>query len=88
MEQVKQTAVDWLADELSKYDIHNPISLSNWNILKQLIEQAKQMEKEQIIEAYEKGYTEDIPYPVSGGYYRMNAEQYYNETYGKDKSET
>jgi hypothetical protein len=36
MEKVKQTAVDWLADELSKYDIHNPISLSNWNILKQL----------------------------------------------------
>jgi len=35
MEKVKQT-VDWLADELSKYDIHNPISLSNWNILKQL----------------------------------------------------
>jgi hypothetical protein len=43
----KQTAIDWLADELSKYDIHNPISLSNWNILKQLIQQAKEMEKEQ-----------------------------------------
>jgi len=39
------------------------------------------MEKEQIEDAYEQGYTEDIPYPVSGGYYKMNAEQYYNETF-------
>jgi hypothetical protein len=46
MEKVKQTAVDWLADELSKYDIHNPISLSNWDILKQLVQQAKEMEAE------------------------------------------
>jgi hypothetical protein len=58
MEQVKQTAVDWLADELSKYDIHNPIFLSNWNILKQLIEQAKEMEKVQNQLWWSKGWQE------------------------------
>jgi hypothetical protein len=52
----KPTAVEWLADELSKYDIHNPISLSNWNILNQLVQQAKEMEKEQRKEAYRNGY--------------------------------
>ena len=54
----KPTAVEWLADELSKYDIHNPISLSNWNILNQLVEQAKEMEKEQNQLWWAKGWQE------------------------------
>ena len=71
---MKQTAVEWLF-----LMMNNPNK--DQDFANKLLEKAKEMEKEQIIEAYEKGYTEDIPYPVSGGYYRMNAEQYYNETY-------
>jgi predicted phosphatase len=52
----QQTAVDWLENELSKYDIHKPISLSNWDTLKQLVAQAKAMEKEQRIKDYNVGY--------------------------------
>jgi len=72
---MKQTAVEWLFEEIKK--------LTGLNIAddEPIVEQAKEMEKEQIEDAYEQGYTEDIPYPVSGGYYKMNAEQYYNETF-------
>ena len=71
---MKQTAVEWL---VKKFMTENT-TREGWH---EIFEQAKEMEKDQIIEAYEQGYTEDIPYPVSGGYYRMNAEQYYNETF-------
>ena len=73
----QQTAVDWLENELSKYDIHKPISLSNWDTLRQLLNQAKQKEKEQIIEAVMYG---DIRGKLET---YMTAEQYYNENYNK-----
>jgi hypothetical protein len=76
----KQTAVDWLADELSKYDIHNPISLSNWNILKQLIiDQAKEMEKNQIVNAFEIGY--DNGACVQEGNALYHGSNYYNKNF-------
>jgi hypothetical protein len=57
----KQTAVEWLVEQfnLQSYLPH--------------IEQAKQMEKEQIIDSYEQGDK-----------YKLNfsGEQFYNETYG------
>lgn len=80
---MKQTAVEWLGNELSKYEIHNPISLSNWGILKQLLNQAKQMEKEQMIEFGNKmQIVKDID---SDGNieFAFNPEQYYKETYGE-----
>jgi hypothetical protein len=63
MEQVKQTAIDWLIEQ--------------WPILEsqlppQLIEQAKEMEKEQIIKSFDDGF-EEMPY--------KNGEHYYNENY-------
>jgi len=60
----KETAVEWLVNELEnhhiKIDIKNTVAY----------QQAKAMEKEQIMEAYNNG--ED-----------RSAELYYNETYGK-----
>jgi hypothetical protein len=59
----KQTAVEWLEDKL-------PTIFKEISINKQLLEQAKEMEKQQIIDAYDK---------IS-----MNtAEQYYKETFNK-----
>jgi len=58
----KQTAVDWLTEKLR---IEFGFAFSN-NIL----EQAKQMEKEQIIDACIYGPFEDL------------AEDFYNKTYG------
>jgi len=68
----QQTAVEWLVGELSKYDIHKPMSMADWSVLKELSEQAKQMEKEQILNAFTDG-----DYQA----FESEAEQYYNETY-------
>lgn len=71
----KQTAVEWLVDQMKKYNmtvsVHNT---SHENVMDfyKAIQQAKAMEKEQIIIAYQSER-----YPCSDS----DAEQYYNETY-------
>jgi hypothetical protein len=68
----KQTAVEWLIEVL-------------WapcqGIPSDIIDQAKQMEKEQIIKAYWASYKEG---QYSGD---KTAEEYYNETYGKQDND-
>lgn len=59
-----QTAIDWLVEQ-----IFNDVDLKD-GILKLAIQQAKEKEKEQIIDAYENG--ED-----------RSAELYYISTYGQ-----
>jgi hypothetical protein len=64
--ETKQTAVEWLVEQLEK----------NKFITKSQIFIAKEMEKEQIIHAYNQSWHfRDKPYET--------AEQYYNETFGK-----
>ena len=75
----KQTAVEWFVNKL--FDASGvPVTEKNNPKLFELINQAKAMEKEQIIEAISKGwdYYED-------GKVRWMGEQYYNETYGGEK---
>ena len=77
MEQVKETSVEWLADKIkwNWQDIEfGEISMST------LVEQAKAMEKEQIIDAFGVGCQVESTRLI--GYQGM-AEQYYNELYGK-----
>ena len=69
---MKQTAVDWLLEELSDN------GFSHLDLATDIIEQAKEMEKEQIIEAFKHGKLPPI-------FVNFNAEEYYNETY---KNET
>ena len=64
----KQTAVEWLVDEL----------LDGKLLMPSLIEQAIAMEKEQIINAHIKGH-----YAPSSTLKYHDAEQYYNETYNQ-----
>jgi len=78
MEQVKQTAVDWLIEQLKK-----PYSDK---YIMDVIEQAKEMEKEQIEDAYDIGFADawdDARYDDEPKY--AGSEQYYNETYGGNK---
>ena len=64
----KQTAVEWLVEKLDQnFDY----------VADTIIEQAKQMEKEQIVEAYNIGRND------KHNDFSREAEQYYNETYGK-----
>jgi hypothetical protein len=60
---MKQTAVDWLYEHI----LLTPLDIRSIN---KCLEQAKEMEKEQIIDAY-----------VTSHISMMSAEQYYYETY-------
>ena len=71
MESIKQTAVEWLIEELNqKIDF---IPMDKWDMIRDIVQQAKEMEKEQIIDACNYGDFEEL------------GEQYYNETYGGNK---
>jgi hypothetical protein len=76
-------AVEWLAksyvDLLTKLN-NEEISLKEFEIQYiELLEQAKEMEKEQIINAFSNGDNTDC---TSEQNIEEFAEQYYNETYG------
>lgn len=63
---MKQTAVEWLVEQLKNGKEFN----------ENLINQAKEMEKEQIIEAYHEGtFATDE---------KITAEEYYNETFKQE----
>jgi hypothetical protein len=70
----KQTAVEWLVDELRNQIEKGTLDAIAISKLKM---QAKAMEKEHIVEAYRKGYRE--------GHLREDFKDYYNEIYGGDK---
>jgi len=63
---MKQTAVEWLIEYCDR---------ENWSIPNNIIEQAKAMEQEQIINTYWDSYNE--------GKYRTDktADEYYKETF-------
>jgi len=65
----KQTAVDWLIEEMHKNIVWIPIPMQ---------EQAKEMEKEQMWEYIKKIYCIG---DKSLEFHRLEFEQYYNETY-------
>lgn len=62
---MKQTAVEWLESEMLKPNLG----------MKDILEQAKEMEKQQIIDAYRNGKINQLE----------NSEIYYNETYKNEK---
>jgi hypothetical protein len=62
-----KTAVEWLCEQ---YHLKQDI---------EIVKQAKEMEKQQIIEAYHRGYANAISVPNK----EYNPEQYYNETFNK-----
>jgi hydroxylamine reductase (hybrid-cluster protein) len=79
----KQTAVEWLLNNLLSTELLR-LTKDEHHLYKELKEQAKAMEKEQIEEAWDKRCSHGV---VSQTWHieRKNAEQYYNETYGGDK---
>ncbi len=74
MENKKQTAVDWLLEQFEQ--IHTQ---RKW---KEIVEQAKAMEKEQIIKAH--GNKKVKSAGVSNCMEILTGERYYNETYTND----
>ncbi len=72
---MKQTAVEWMVNEIF-------VDIADW--LKDLMQQALEIEKQQIENAFNAGVnSEDFFYPP---FEISESEKYYNETYKKDKS--
>jgi hypothetical protein len=69
----KQTAVEWLVDA-----IFNEVDLKD-SILKLAIQQAKEKEKEQIVEAYREGRTDQSTRVPK--FYNRSSAIYYTSTY-------
>jgi uncharacterized protein YbaA (DUF1428 family) len=68
---MKQTAVEWL---IETFNITN-VDLSHHKLI---IEQAKEMEKEQIKDSFVECWKSNVP---DGIECKLDAEQYYNETF-------
>lgn len=69
----KQTAVEWLVEQILPDQIHNPY-----------IEQAKELERMQMIDAYNFGSLEEHYYQRNNCEVEFQtAEQYYNRTFKK-----
>jgi hypothetical protein len=66
-----QTALEWLIEQ-----VYLPIDAPN-----EIIEQAKEMERQQIIDAYRQGVTDEYGDTLDFSK-DPSAEEYYNETYG------
>ena len=68
---MKQTSIEWLVSEIEKL-IGIKIAIDET-----CVEQAKEMHKQEIIDAYQQGY--------NNAYFNnpLTKEQYYNETYNK-----
>ena len=76
MEANKQTAVEWLSKELDEFLF---LFDDDWQRLNNLIESAKEMEREQLIQFYEDGiYSVNYPFGLTG-------EAYYEQEYGIKK---
>ena len=75
---MNQTAVQWFATRVT----YLKISPKEMHDFLDWYEEAKEMEKEQIKEAYKCGACDlEIQYSDVG---EINSEQYYKETYGDD----
>lgn len=72
-----KTAIEWLYNELSKNNTSTDSVIERINKELSIWEQAKEMEKEQIIDAYLQGSFDNGPDS-------NNAEQYYNQTYHEE----
>jgi hypothetical protein len=75
----QQTAVEWLKKELEDYGSNSHLSL-DWDTFDKLCEQAKEMHKQEIIDAVGVGSQFDRDYLYG---YHDKAEQYYQETFKK-----
>jgi hypothetical protein len=73
---MKQTAVEWLFKQISTskhfYNLMEDINSRSTVAQSNIFDQAKEMEKEQIIDAYRFGIQDE---------YVIGSRNYYNETY-------
>jgi hypothetical protein len=74
---MKQTAVEWLEEKLD--NALSDTDYLTWKLVCEAIKQAKEMEKQQIVNAHLLGLIYPLEIEAS-----KQAEQYYNETFKKE----
>jgi hypothetical protein len=77
--ETKQTAVDWQFDQLSSENLLGIFTYDQMTRVMEIVEQAKEMEKEQIIKAFEDGKWDSVAFKATPN------EQYYEQKYGGNK---
>jgi hypothetical protein len=75
------TAVEWLVDQMLKQGYFYNNKTLTYTMLDHLQQQAKEIEKQQIIDAYVNGDIDAGIYAAT----KKNAEQYCNETFNNKK---
>ena len=75
---MEETAVEWLVNELTRTKFIYSSDKQELHQLIKILEQAKELEKQQIIYAVENGWDNR-----EDGKVRWIGEQYYNEKYNK-----
>jgi uncharacterized protein YcaQ len=79
-----KTAVEWLIEQIELYEIKTDIFNSMYfNVPKRMIEQAKEMEKEQIEQAFSIGEMNNDSHHYTGRKIHKDQADYYNKTYAK-----
>lgn len=73
IDDINKTAIQWLIDNLEKYELYSKIS---YQCLGE-IEIALEMEKTQIMNAWNNGFEENRPYVD-------HSEEYYEKTFKQD----
>jgi hypothetical protein len=79
----KQTAVEWICEQWLYLDMMLIDKKIYWEKLRELQVKAKKMEKQQILDANDSGFTDGVTDRDDGIMRFKTAEQYYNETYSK-----
>ena len=71
---MKQTSIEWLVDQIKEDQTSRAKTASEWNLI---FQQARQMHKEEVKEGYIMALLD------KDNKIRRDAEDYYQETYGK-----
>ena len=75
---MKQSSVEWLRKELETIPNYSAFYTNNYQWIDSIMNEAKEMEKEQIIEAAYFGHIKGF---LDNGVENSFGEQYYNETF-------
>jgi len=73
---MKQTAIEWFTNQLEKHYVFQDIKNTTAFL------HAKQMEKEQMVDAWSDGWLNDYEYDED---VKNSAEQYYNENFNTNE---
>lgn len=82
---MRQSAIEWYHNEMESLRVNSEINNMDGDLFirrkTEIFERAKEMYKEQIMDAHEEGFYSP-PFRMSR---RREAEQYYNDTYKPEK---